>query len=103
MVSGGAYDHTWVSAVSGGMKHSNKTIDITQDSLIFTCSLDNFMTEDSYPRATDPVIAVSGGPTAITRADYNTVAAYVGTTNAGGLVGPLQMEFLSSILENSNA
>ena len=103
VVSGGAYDHTWVSAVSGGMKHSNKTIDITQDSLIFTCSLDNFMTEHSYPRATDPVIAVSSGTTAITRADYNTVAAYVGTTNAGGLVGPLQMEFLASILENSNA
>ena len=103
VVSGGAYEHTWVSSVSGGMKRSNKTIDIAQDSLIFTCSLDNFMTEHSYPRATDPVIAVSGGTTAITRADYNTVAAYVGTTNAGGLVGPLQMEFLSSILENSNA
>ena len=103
VVSGGAYEHTWVSAVSGGMKHSNKTIDIAQDSLIFTCSLDNFMTEHSYPRATDPVIAVSSGTTAITRADYNTVAAYVGTTNAGGLVGPLQMEFLASILENSNA
>jgi len=100
VVSGGDYAHEFVSAVSGSMKYSNKTISITDDSLIFTCSMDNFMTEHSYPRATDPV---SGINTAITRADYNTVSAYVGTTNAGGLVGPLQMEFLASVLENSNA
>ena len=99
-MSGGNYAHEFVSAVSGSMKYSNKTISITDDSLIFTCSMDNFMTEHSYPRSTDPV---SGINTAITRADYNTVAAYVGTTNAGGLVGPLQMEFLASVLENSNA
>ena len=62
--------------------------------------MDNHATNHSYPRATDPV---SGINTAITRADYNTVSAYVGTTDAGGLVAPLQMEFLASILENSNA
>ena len=58
------------------------------------------MTEHSYPRATDPV---SGINTAITRADYNSISAFVGISSAGGLVAPLQMEFLSSILENSNA
>ena len=100
VVSGGAYEHTFVSAVSGSMKRSNKTISITNNSLIFTCSVDNFMTEHSYPRPTDPVAGIA---TPITRADYNTISAYVGVSSAGGLVGPLQMEFLSSILENSNA
>jgi hypothetical protein len=100
VVSGGDYKHTFVSAVSGSMKRTNKTISITDNSLIFKCSMDNFLTEHSYPRATDPV---SGINTALTRADYNTISAYVGVSSSGGLVGPLQMEFLSSILENSNA
>ena len=82
------------------MKRSNKTISITNNSLIFKCSVDNFKTEHSYPRPTDPVAGIA---TPITRADYNTISAYVGVSSAGGLVGPLQMEFLASILENSNA
>jgi len=104
--AGAGYTHLFDSAVSGGLKHigihstSHGKIAITNNSLFFSCSIDNYMTEHSYPRATDPV---SGINTAITRADYNSVSAYVGTTNAGGLVGPLQMEFLASILENSNA
>ena len=100
ITSGGNYNHRWDSAVTNSMRHSDKKISITNNSLYFTCSMDNHMTEHSYPRATDPV---SGINTAITRADYNTVSAYVGTTDAGGLVAPLQMEFLASILENSNA
>jgi len=100
ITSGGNYNHRFDSAVSGSMKHSNKKISIANNSLYFTCSMDNHMTEHSYPRATDPV---SGINTAITRADYNTISAFVGVSSAGGLVAPLQMEFLASILENSNA
>ena len=100
ITSGGNYNHRFDSAVSGSLRHSNKKISITNNSLYFTCSMDNFSTEHSYPRATDPV---SGINTAITRADYNTISAFVGVNTAGGLVAPLQMEFLASILENSNA
>ena len=100
ITSGGNYNHRFDSAVSGSMRHSNKKISITNNSLYFTCSMDNFSTEHSYPRATDPVSGIS---TAITRADYNTISAFVGVNTAGGLVAPLQMEFLASILENSNA
>ena len=102
ITSGGNYNHRWEegSWVNGSMRHSDKKISIANNSLYFTCSMDNHMTEHSYPRATDPVSGIS---TAITRADYNTISAFVGVSSAGGLVAPLQMEFLASILENSNA
>ena len=102
ITSGGNYNHRWEegSWENISMSHSNKKISIADNSLYFTCSMDNFSTEHSYPRATDPV---SGINTSITRADYNTISAFVGVNNAGGLVAPLQMEFLASILENSNA
>ena len=102
ITSGGNYNHRWEegSWVNGSMRHSDKKISIVNNSLYFTCSMDNHMTEHSYPRATDPVSGIS---TAITRADYNTISAFVGVSSAGGLVAPLQMEFLASILENSNA
>ncbi len=102
ITSGGNYNHRWEegSWENNTMRHSNKKISIADNSLYFTCSMDNHMTEHSYPRATDPV---SGVNTSITRADYNTISAFVGVNNAGGLVAPLQMEFLASILENSNA
>jgi len=102
ITSGGNYNHRWEegSWVNGSMSHSTQKISIADDSLYFTCSMDNFSTEHSYPRSTDPV---SGINTAITRADYNTISAFVGVNTAGGLVAPLQMEFLASILENSNA
>ena len=100
VTSGGNYNHRFDSAVAGSMSHSNKKISIVDNSLYFTCSMDNFSTEHSYPRSTDPV---SGINTAITRADYNSISAFVGVNTAGGLVAPLQMEFIASILENSNA
>jgi len=102
ITSGGNYNHRWEegSWVNGSMKHSTQKISIANTSLYFTCSMDNFSTEHGYPRATDPV---SGINTSITRADYNTISAFVGVNSAGGLVAPLQMEFLASILENSNA
>ena len=102
ITSGGNYNHRWEegSWVNGSMKHSTQKISIANTSLYFTCSMDNFSTEHGYPRSTDPV---SGINTAITRADYNTISAFVGVNTAGGLVAPLQMEFLASILENSNA
>ena len=74
------------------------------ESLIFSCSQDGFKTEHSYPRGTppngDPVVGLQTGPTEV---DCNYISFYVGVSTAGGLVAPLQMEFLASILENSNA
>ena len=96
---GGAYTHTFVSATSGVRKSTTK-VGIATESLIFSCSQDGFKTEHAYPRVGDPVVGLQTGPTEV---DCNSISLYVGVSTAGGLVAPLQMEFLASILENSNA
>tara|TARA_B100001094_G_scaffold59195_1_gene54684 strand:+ start:1059 stop:2996 length:1938 start_codon:yes stop_codon:yes gene_type:complete len=98
--TGGAYSHEWASTVSGSMLRSTNTIGIATESIIFTCTMDNNQTEHAYPRTSDPAHNTA---VAITEADYNTISANVGISSAGGQVSPLQMEFLASILENSNA
>ena len=103
--TGGAYTHIFHGA-GAGMRRSTDKIVIKKNSLVFTCTHDLNQSEHSYPRASDPLWdgTLSGsGTTSITRADYDTFAAYVGVSTAGGLVAPLQMEFIASILENSNA
>ena len=73
---------------------------IATESLVFTCTMDNNLTEHAYPRTTDPAHNTA---LSITEADCNSVSVDVGISSAGGQVAPLQMEFLASILENSNA
>ena len=82
-----------------GLNGSN-TITIADESLIFTCTQDNNATEHAYPRSTDPA---SGQSLAISAFTANTLTVNVGISTAGGLVAPLQMEFLASILENTTA
>ena len=99
---GGAYTHIAVpgSFVADGVKKSTTKVGIVTESLIFSCSQDGFKTKHAYPRASDPVAGIQTGPTEV---DCNSISFYVGISTAGGLVAPLQMEFLASILENSNA
>ena len=80
---------------------SGNTIQFTNESLVFKCSQDNFFKEKKYPRSTDP--ARNGVNVAISTfvGIANTFTVNVGMTTTGGLVGPLQMEFICSILENS--
>tara|TARA_B100000287_G_scaffold41945_1_gene38035 strand:- start:2111 stop:4327 length:2217 start_codon:yes stop_codon:yes gene_type:complete len=98
--AGGDYDHDFVSAVTNGMKRATESITIANSSLIFSCSQDGFGSEHAYPRPSDPA---SGTNLGIIEADPNSITVNVGISTAGGLVAPLQMEFLASILENSNA
>ena len=97
---GGDYQHEFVSAVTNGMKRATDSITIANNSLIFSCSQDGFGSEHSYPRPGDPA---SGATLGIIEADPNSITVNVGISTQGGLVAPLQMEFLASILENSNA
>ena len=64
----------------------------------------------TYPRSTDPVYQkqIAIGSTSTTTVTVNvgktntdTVTIPVGISSSGGRVGPLQMEFIGSILENS--
>ena len=98
--NGSDYAHTFVSAVTNGMKRSTSYIGIATESIVFTCSQDGFSTEHGYPRVGDPAYNTNLN---ITEADTNTIKVNVGVSTQGGLVAPLQMEFLASILENSNA
>ena len=102
VIGGGGYTHVAVPGdfVTNGMKKATNTVTVDDNSQIFTCSMDNNKSEHSYPRSTD---RISGIATNITKADSSNIAIFVGITSAGGFVGPLQMEFMASILENSNA
>ena len=63
----------------------------------------------SYPRSTDPASKsnseLNNGLLGVTTivGSPNVFTVNVGVTTTGGLVGPLQMEFICSILENSTA
>ena len=85
-------------------------IRITANSLTFTCDKDQHATEHTYPRTTDPAynkeLQLTGASTpniTVNVGKLQTFSAFVGISTAGGLVGPLQMEFICSILENSSS
>tara|TARA_B100000427_G_scaffold321009_1_gene320990 strand:- start:705 stop:2660 length:1956 start_codon:yes stop_codon:yes gene_type:complete len=101
--TGGAYNHTFdtaTGAVAGSMLRSTNTIGIATESIIFTCTMDNNLTQHAYPRTSDP--AHNTG-VKVVEADYNTVSVNVGVSSAGGQTSPLQLELIASVLENSNA
>ena len=83
-----------------GLVAGSNTVQIANDSIIFTCTQDGNSTEHGYPRATDPY---AGTNIAIASTTTTTIAVNVGISSPGGLVAPLQMEFIASILENSTA
>ena len=102
IVSGGDYAHTPVPAsfTASGMKRASDYIGIATESVIFTCTQDGNATEHGYPRTGDPAYNTNLN---IIEGDVDNIKVNVGISTAGGLVAPLQMEFLASILENSNA
>ena len=79
---------------------NGNTIKIADNSLVFTCTMDGNGSEHPYPRPTDP--ASNATLTLAVSTINESIRVQVGTTNAGGMVAPLQMEFIASILENSN-
>ena len=100
VISGGDYAHTFVSAVTNSMKKAEDYVGIATESIIFTCTQDGNATEHGYPRVGDPAYNTNLN---IIEADVDNIKVNVGISTAGGLVAPLQMEFLASVLENSNA
>ena len=67
--------------------------------------MDNYLTNHPYPRPTDPASTntsdLNNGVLAISNVTTNTFQVNVGVSPSGGNVGPLQMELVMSILENS--
>ena len=67
------------------------TISLDNNSIIFTCDADNYQTEHTYPRATDPIAGVTTGigNTTVTSFDINVGQGYsteVVRTGAGATV-----------------
>ena len=87
-----------------GLSNGN-TISIADYGLTFRCSMDNYLTDHPYPRPTDPASTsnsqLNSGVLTISNATTNTFEVNVGVSPSGGRVGPLQMELIMSILENS--
>tara|TARA_B100000579_G_scaffold321179_1_gene270852 strand:+ start:8983 stop:10680 length:1698 start_codon:yes stop_codon:yes gene_type:complete len=93
--------------------HSYTTLDTVKfavNSLKFTCDMDGNSSTKTYPRTTDPVynknipIKSHSSPNiTVDVGKVNQFSVHVGVSTAGGLVGPLQMELICSILENSTA
>ncbi len=104
-IKGTTYDSvTGILSVTAAAPHNLSTsdnIEFDNNTLVFTCSQDNYFQEKSYPRSTDP--AANGNDKPVTVVGINTFTVNVGVTTTGGLVGPLQMEFICSILENSTS
>ena len=64
--TGGDYTHEFVSSIPNGIKKAANTIGIATDGVTFTCSKDNYATEHSYPRTTDPAHNATLGIEAVT-------------------------------------
>ena len=82
-----------------GLSNGNE-IQITDNSLSFTCSMDKHRSIHTYPRPTDPA---SGQDLVVANVTANTFTVDVGISSSGGQIAPLQMEFIMSILENSTS
>ena len=80
-------------------------IKIVDNSVFFRCSMDDYYTEHSYPRDTDPAGSSSTSTNELTIAvvaSNSSIRVNVGQSRAGGFVAPLEMELTASVLENSN-
>jgi len=86
---------------------AGNTIMIVDNSLIFTCTMDNRATEHPYPRSTDPASrktsGLNNGILAVSIRSTTKILVQVGPSNSGGYFAPLEMELIASILENSTA
>ena len=91
--------------IPGHGLNDGNTISIADYGITFRCSMDNYLTDHPYPRPTDPASTsnsqLNSGELAISNKTTDTFEVNVGVSPSGGRVGPLQMELIMSILENS--
>lgn len=99
------YDNnTGITTITTISNHNFSVGDeITMSGLAFTCGSTSGLTTTIYPspQASFTVTQVVGVTTFVT--NTGVVAGIAHTYVSGGQVGPLQMEFICSILENSTA
>ena len=82
--TGGSYISTTgqlTLTINGHGLTTSNTLGIDTGSIGFTCDSDNFLSENLYPRATDPVAGIL---TTITEVTTNTVTVFVGPGGGAG-------------------
>jgi len=90
--------HYYQTSLANCIAKQGASIKLANNGFTFTCAMDGNSTEHAYPRSTDPYYNTSVG---IGTTTTDSITVHVGKSPSGGMVGPLQMEFIGSLLENS--
>jgi len=99
------YDNTTgITTVTTYQNHNFSLGDeVTMSGLAFTCNSNNIaITTTIFPSPQASFTITNVGTSTIFTTNTGSIAGIAHTYVSGGLVGPLQMEFSCSILENSN-
>jgi hypothetical protein len=95
---------TGITTVTTTSAHNFNVGDqITMSGLAFTCSGTTGLTTTIYPYPQTSFTVTNVGTSTIFTTQAGVISGIAHTYVSGGLVGPLQMEFVASILENSTA
>jgi hypothetical protein len=97
------YDHvTGVTTVTTASNHNfNLGDEITMSGLAFTCAPGSGITTSIFPSPQTSFTVTNVGTSTVFTTQAGVVSGIAHTYVSGGQVGPLQMEFTCSILENS--
>ena len=99
------YAHTFVSALENCITVEKDRIKINRDAFTFTCSSDNFQTEVTYPRLTDPATKDNALP--IINSTTTSITVNVGTspfiyyTPTNATYNPADGEFVMTIANHN--
>lgn len=99
------YDNnTGIATITTVSAHNfNVNDQVTMSGLAFTCSGSTGITTTIFPSPQQSFTVTNVGTSTIFTTNAGSIAGIAHTYVSGGLVGPLQMEFICSILENSIA
>lgn len=97
------YDNTTgVTTITTYTNHNFSSGDeITMSGLEFTCGGSTGITTTIYPSPQASFVVTNVGTSTVFTTNTGSIAGIAHTYVSGGKVGPLQMEFICSILENS--
>lgn len=97
-------NQTGITTVTTHNNHNfNVGDEITMSGLAFTCSQSTGITTTIFPSPQQSFTVTHVGTSTIFTTNSGVVSGIAHTYVSGGLVGPLQMEFICSILENSTS
>lgn len=99
------YDNeTGITTITTYSNHNfNAGDEVTMSGLAFTCSQSGGITTTIFPSPQQSFTVTNVGTSTIFTTNSGVVAGIAHTYVGGGLVGPLHMEFICSILENSTS